>query len=238
MRAFVSALAVASIAGAASAGDPVWINEFLPNPPGSDPADTFIELRGTPNTSFDGFLVNIDTDGGSATGTLNRQDAISGGFDANGLLVVSIADFENPSFTLVLTDTDVSGTGDFDADDDGTIDNLALFGTVFDAINITDSDSDVEYGDDFGGTNFAFIGDEPQLAFRDGITGAWYAVDENGEPNDIFDAAGNLLNAGDFNVDPTVQGFNSFGAQNPFIPAPGALALLGLGGMAAARRRR
>ncbi|WP_424094492.1 hypothetical protein [Moorena producens] len=76
------------------------ISEFQPNPIGSDPALTTFELSGTPGESFEGVIVNIESDpGGSNPGDINNFESVSGTFDSNGLLSVSISDIENPSFT-------------------------------------------------------------------------------------------------------------------------------------------
>ena len=80
------------------------------------------------------------------------------------------------------------------------------------------SDDAVLYGAALGGTDILYNGDEPQLVFRDASVGSFYAVDDNGLPNDVYDISGNLLNAADFDADPTVA---TFGAINPsYTPPP------------------
>jgi MYXO-CTERM domain-containing protein len=228
-------IAAAGIAGLANAN--VIINEFQPNPFGADPATNSIELRGTAGESFSGWLTALDTDPGTATGFVNDSFFISGTFDANGLLVASIGDFENPSFTLVLAQNEITAGTSVDADQDGTIDNISIFGTVFDAVDILDVADDFIYADDFGGTTIAFSGDEPRLAFRDGINLDWYVVNDP-DLGVVIDAFGNEIDPSlFFGGDPLAA--DTFGFVNPtVVPTPAAVALLGMGGLVAGRRRR
>jgi predicted extracellular nuclease len=206
------------------------INEFQPNPTGTDPSTVLLELLGMPGASFSGVLVAIESDAGTANpGDINSFEAISGTFDANGLLTVSISDLENPSFTLALLDSFTGSTAtDIDADNDGTADDLSTFGTVLDAIGIPDSVSDESllYGAQLGGQDFAYTGDEPRLVFRDSATQAWFALNDpdNGE---VFDVTGSDVTPAAFDTDPTA-GTDTFGAANPAFdnsppPPPPAL---------------
>ena len=125
-----------------------------------------------------------------------------------------------------------------DADQDTVIDNPAVFGTVFDAISIPDDAVDSGYyGAQLGGQDFAFSGDEPKLAFRDGTTGDWYAVNDEGNiPENVFDINGNQKPNAGFDMNPEVT---TFGSQNPsFIPEPAAAfsGILGMLGMLMLRR--
>ena len=200
------------------------LSEFEPNPAGTDPTLSTIELFGMPGEDFSGFIVAIESDPGTANpGGVNSFAAVSGTFDANGLLVVQIDDLENPSFTIVLTDTFTGDAStDFDSDDDGTIDqNTSLLGTVFDAIGVSDTSGDdgLLYGDDFGGTNVLYNGQfEPLLVFRDASGGAVYntVTVDFGQPTErvgVFDAAGDEVDASTFDTDPTAG--PTFGAVNP-----------------------
>ncbi len=188
------------------------INEFEPNPNGGDPAMVQFEIKGTPGASFTGFVVSIENDG--IHGGINSSEAVSGTFDGNGLLVVMIADLENPSFTLVLSSA--TPTMDIDSDNDGTVDDLAVFGTIYDAIGIADSNSDaaVLYADQLGGTNFPYTGDEPMLVFRDPDNDAIiYAINDPAVVVHVSD--GSTLPFTDFESDPTVT---TFGMTNISLP--------------------
>lgn len=190
------------------------INEFEPNPVGTDPANVSFELKGTPNVSFSGWILSVESDG--ANGIVDRAASVSGTFDSQGLLVVSIPDLENPSYTVILTSdfTGTVGTTDIDANDDGTVDDTSSLGTIYDALGIPDRVEDEAslYGADLGGEDFAYTGDEPGLVFRDGNTGDWYAVnDPAGE--DVYDIAANAIAASSFDTDPTTG--STFGSANP-----------------------
>ncbi len=197
---------------------PVLISEFLPNPTGTDPATTMLELSGTAGAEFSGVIVNIESDGSSDPGDINSFEAVSGTFDGDGLLTVTIDDIENPSFTVVLADA-FTGTGDtdIDADDDGIADDLSAFGAILDAVGVPDTGGDETflYGGDLGGTDFAFTGDEPRLVFRSGSVGELFAVNDP-DGGLAFNTAGIGFGAGSFDVDPTA-GTDTFGAINPIF---------------------
>ncbi|MEL6574057.1 MAG: choice-of-anchor I family protein, partial [Pseudomonadota bacterium] len=190
--------------------DPILINEFQPNPDGGDPADAAIELKGTPGTDFDVWLFSVESDPGNP-GVVDRAENVTGTFDANGLAVVTVPDLENPSFTYVLA-TDFTGTvgdTDLDTDDDGVADDLSTVGDVLDAIGVPDAAGEPLYATQLGGTDLANVGTtEPSLTFRDGETGEIYSI----FGGTVFDAAGNEVDAAEFDKDPTQT---TFGDINP-----------------------
>jgi hypothetical protein len=204
----------------------VKISEFRPNPSGADPATTQVELSGNAGAVFSGYLVAIES-GSSGAGTVTQAFAVSGTFDANGLLSATVPNFTKPSMTLVLTDSfDPASVGavDIDADDDGTVDDQSAFGEIYDAIGVPGSagDQSTLYGAALGGTDFVSTGDEPQLIFRDGTSGDLYAVNDP-VGDKIFGADGTQRDLADFDRDPT-QG--SFGEENPsYVPPPLTLSI-------------
>ena len=220
-----------SLAAAAVALTPaalaVSINEIQPNPTGGDPSSQQVELLGVAGAFFEGVLLSIESDGSSNQGSVDRLSTISGTFDANGLLVVTIDDLENPSNTLVLLDSFSGGLGDdIDTNDDGMADATGSFGNVLDAIGIADAVGDEAslYGAQLGGADFAFTGDEPQLIFRDAVSLAWFAINDPAG-TDAVDQFGNLVAFNLFDMDPSVA---TFGDINPtLVPVPAALWLFG-----------
>ena len=231
-------LLLTAMTGAATAAG-VFISEFEPNPVGADPDPVSFELMGTPLATFTGAVLSIESDS-STVGSVDRFSAVSGTFDGNGILVLSIPDLENPSFTVVLlegTGADLTGV-DLDTDDDGIADVTTFTGyNLCDALGVPDNTGDEAflYGSQFGGVDFTYTGDEPKLVFRSGSNGDWFAI------NDPADDLVYSLD-GTFSPmpDPSVEA-PTFGAVNPtFDPVPepstallGGLALLGL-----LRRRR
>ncbi|MEM6255563.1 MAG: ExeM/NucH family extracellular endonuclease [Cyanobacteria bacterium P01_D01_bin.156] len=190
------------------------INEFQPNPDGADPADVTFELSGEPSTSFSGWILSVEADF-SPGQTVDRATQVSGTFDSNGLLTVTVPDLENPSFTVILTDTFTGSIGD--------VFDVSLVGTVFDAIGIPDIAGDETnlLGAALGGTDFAFTGAEPELVFRDGTTGDLYAVNNVVSGTQVFDVNGNSIDPANFDINPIVV--DTFGAVNPSLgsaPAP------------------
>jgi hypothetical protein len=194
------------------------INEFEPNPAGADPANSTFELKGTPSAAFDLWILSLENDGYNGT-----VDNVTGTFDANGLAIVTTTDLENPSFTIILTDSFTGTTGDdLDGADDGNLDTSSL-GTILDAVGVSDAiiDDTVLYGSILGGSDILYNGQfEPLTVFRDGTTSDWYntvTVDFSnpGEYIGVFDASGVEVAAGDFDIDPTVG--NTYGSVNPSL---------------------
>ncbi len=222
----------AAMVFAATASADVMISELQPNPPGTDPATQELELSGMAGDMFTGYVLSVDTDF-SPGNTVDRAEMISGTFDSAGLLTVSIADLENPSFTLLVVDTFTGMTGDIlDSNDD-----LMTLGitTVFDAVNTPDSPGDASNSiiSALGvGTDLGFTGGEPELIFRDSITGEFVQLDDD----NVFAQDGTLLGSqADFGL--SIAG--TFGSVNPsVVPEPSTFAMLGVCGLALVSRRR
>jgi hypothetical protein len=234
MKTLFAAAALALVAG--TAGASTLLNEFQPNPDGADPSTQMIELIGTPGAAFNGYLFSLEADNANSA-TVDRKSALTGTFGANGLLTFAIADLENPSFTVVLTDS----TATANLGDELFHDQSAL-GFVYDAISIIDAATDTGIAGLLGGTDFAFTGTEPEWMFRDSVTGKWIAVNDNVAGTGIFDETGTELDAAGFNQPLTGT---TFGAANPTmatpaVPLPASLprVLAAFGGLAALRRRK
>jgi hypothetical protein len=219
------------------------ISEFEPNPAGSDPADTTLELAGgTPSSPFDYWVLSLESDG--YNGTVDRAANVTGNFDASGMAVITVPDLENPSFTVVLTDSfTASLRDDLDPLNDGTLDTSSL-GNILDAVGVSDNANDdiTLYGAALGGSDILFNGQfEPLLVFRDASTGEWFqtVTVDFGEPSEhvgVFAANGGPeLSTSIFDSDPTLG--PTYGSVNPAVPEP-ATALLGLLGLGACFSRR
>jgi hypothetical protein len=195
------------------------INEFEPNPPGSDPSTATVELRGPAGTEFSASILSLESDADGAT--IDRATTVSGIFDTNGLLTVSIPDLENPSFTLLLVYGFSGSIGDsLDLDNDGILD-LNPWNLVLDALGVPDFTSDESrlYGAQLGGKDFSYTGDEPKIVFRDGQTLLWYAI--NDPPGtDAFDINANPVARSLFDIDPAST---TYGRINPTLASPSAV---------------
>lgn len=210
MRLITAALLICSTAvlsSNAAFAQSVLINEFSSNPDGTDPAMVDFELKGSANTAFEGWVISFESDAGDTAGLVDRAALVSGTFDNNGIFSVMIPDLENPSFTVALTSAFTGTVGVT------TVDDVALFGTVYDAIGVPDTASDAStlFGVQLGGADFTYTGAEPELIFRDGTTGELYAV------NDIGGTQVQDINAAQINPDLfDASPFDStFGAVNP-----------------------
>ncbi|KAL7567265.1 hypothetical protein ACA910_016731 [Epithemia clementina (nom. ined.)] len=197
---------------APSGSSDIYINEIEPNPAGDDPATQQVEIRGPPGEPFTQLiLLSVESDSGTSQG---RVDGIytfnNGAFDANGLYTATVSDLENPSFTLILTDSFTGSTStDIDSDNNGTPEDVTTIGTILDAISILDAPTgDLAYAD----TTIAFAG-EPELIFRDGITFEWYYV----ASGTVYNLANEVIDAFEFDQSPSAL---TFGLVNPTRSAP------------------
>lgn len=177
----------------------------------------FIELRGTPRQSFSGYITSLENDGPSGNGMINDVAPASGTFDDKGILIFDVHDLENPSFTVVLSSKKPGEREErMELNNEGQITNPELFGTIFDAIGVSDRPSAESrlFGAHLGGKNLRFIETEPTLIFRDSCTGEWYAVDRvNSIPTHIFDMNGVMINKNDFNSPDVLH--PTLGSTNP-----------------------
>tara|TARA_R110002049_G_scaffold4601_5_gene32562 strand:+ start:780194 stop:780928 length:735 start_codon:yes stop_codon:yes gene_type:complete len=227
MNAISRILAVGAMIVSASTSQAGIFSEFQPDAaPGVDPSTQLFEISGMAGLSFSGSILSIDSDPLQA-GRIERVLDVSGAFDANGLLVVEVADLQNPSFTVALVEGFTGMLGDdLDSDNDGLLDDLASLGTIHDALGIADSidDESFLYGTQLGGQDFSFTGGEPGLVFRDASVGDWFAVSLPADGT-ILDINGNDV-SGQRNFaggDPLVS---SFGVINPgavAVPEPSTL---------------
>lgn len=225
------------------------ISEFQPNPEGTDPATTQIEIWGTAGANFDLTFLTIEAEG-TAAGVIDSFHTFSGTYDSNGLFVTSRNDFENPAFTAFLV-TGFTGalSQDLDTNNDGVLD-ITPWATITDSLNVPDGGS-ITSGDRFYGANgltvptAAGVDDEPISVFRSGSNGDWYGIYETPDTSltyGVYDSAGNLVDPNLFDIDPTVT-TSTYGSINPTLNAiPEPAATLVLGSLAAAglafRRRR
>ena len=220
-------LALAAGLGLAGPAHAQLFNEFRSNPPGTDSAPEFVELTGTPGSSFTGEFLALENDSGGGFGEIQDLTSISDSFDSNGLLTFDSGDIENPSYTLALVGGFTGSDGDdLDTNDDGTID-VTPWTTVFDSISILDAASDTGNAASLGGTEIAFnVNNEPELVFRDSVTEDWYGVGTIGDNTKIEDSSGTAVAASAFDFDPSTG--NTFGAVNATtaVPEPSTYALL------------
>lgn len=204
----------------------VTINEIRIDQPSTDVSEYF-ELFGLGGESLDGLTYIVIGDGAGGSGVVESITDLTGfSTNANGFFLaaedtfdlggtpdlVTTLGFENSDNVTHLLVSGFSGMlqDDVDTDDDGVIDNL-LWGSVVDSVALveTPGSGDLIYSDVTVGPDGDFV---PGHVFRFGDgTGDW-----------------------------TIGGFaagtdDTAGFAN--IPAPGAIALLGLAGLCGRRRR-
>jgi len=228
--------AVAALASAASA-QPV-MNEIYASHTGTDDAE-FIELLGTPGASLDGFaILVVEGEQGSAIGTVDRVYDLTGNvIPGDGYFVLGTSGTANVDFNIgndnalengtetfaLLQYTSLPSVGtDLDTNDDGIMETpFSTYGSLLEAVGIIEDVADITYG---GAPRFGPDGSFfPAGIFRPGDA-----------PNSF--SASTFLDFGDPDGSEGDDNSPTPGGMN--LPTPGSLALLGLGGLVAARRRR
>ena len=202
-----------------SAASTYLISEFEPNPPSNDPSTQQIELSGPAGGTFNGCIWTVDADNITAKGEVDRANNVSGTFDPNGLLLVSIPDLENPSFTIVLSSSTCPSV------DDNVFDTgFNVPGVIYDSIGVPDVAGDeailAQIREALGhppGTDFKFTGDEPKLVFRDASVGNLYAVNDppGGVVTVVKDANGGDIEPVEFSGGDPLE--TTFGVINPTL---------------------
>ncbi|WP_353780237.1 HYR domain-containing protein [Winogradskyella sp. 3972H.M.0a.05] len=197
---------------------PVLISEYQPITIDANVPQT-VEFKGPADESFSGVFVIIDGDNSrNGRGVVTDVIDISGDFNADGILTVSVPNLTNPAHTAVLVNS-FSGTvdvTDIDTDNDGVAEDLSTFGTIiYDAIGVGDGGAccpiSVTYGTDFGGVNLPSIGSIPGAIFREGSIGDFFQISTSS--SNIYDNTGATVDASLFDTTPTLSG--TFGAINP-----------------------
>lgn len=153
------------------------LNEFIVDAlAGVIDRDTTVELRGTPGETFTGHITFLRY---STQIYVDQTNSVSGTFDSNGLLLATIPDGTHPTFTIVLSTAFMGSVNDvLDANNDGAVDDISIFGTVLDAIGIPLDDGAEEthtIGSGLGGVDFKFFAGI-YLVFRDSCFGRLYAA--------------------------------------------------------------
>ena len=198
---------------------PILISEYQPITFDADIPQT-IEFKGPADESFSGVFVIIDGDNSrNGRGVVTDVSNISGDFNSDGILTVTVPNLTNPAHTAVLVSS-FSGTvdvTDIDTDNDGIADDLSSFGTVFDAVGVGDGGAccpvNVTYGTDFGGVNLPSIGSIPGAIFREGSIGDFFQISASN--SNIYDNTGTVIDGTQFNEVPTESG--TYGQINPSI---------------------
>lgn len=214
------------------------INEWEPTDNSGNPPQQNVEVKGIAGATVFLDIFSIDTGGVVLDRTANAQIT----YDGNGLGELTITNLPSSSYTLFLTRGFTSSIGtDLDTNDDGVIDGTP-WAVLFDAVGVPAASGDsFLYGSSSGGVDLTFVGEMPNLIFRDGTSDDWYNTIAS-DNDSVFDVDGDdVLLEGTFDQDPFSP---TFGAVNPSfsaVPEPGsAMVLLSLTvlGVSARRRRR
>lgn len=195
------------------------INELRPNPPSNpDPKKMEVELRGPPGQDFLGWITSLENDDiNDNLGRIDEVEKVSGTFNDRGILVYTMDDIRNPSFTIVLS-SEAPGEEEskMNVDRNGQVLNSHRFGHIYDAVGVPDGaeHEDLLFGENLSGVNLKYIGKQPTLIFRDSCSGEWYAIGRrNGVPFKVFDKFATQLKENEFNTENVL--YPTFGKTNP-----------------------
>lgn len=244
-------VAVLGVAGFAQAGSPFWINEIRVDQGGSD-TDEYFEIQGTPGASLDGlwYIVigdhssdqgaggngsrsgqveyalnltgsSIPADGFFLAATSSFGTVLSGSVDLTASLIFENSD--NVTHMLVRDFTGAQGDALDSGTPDGVID-VTPWSAVIDSISLIENfnppatnQDEFDYSGQFGpgvGPDGNFV---PGHVYRTNDGGSAWGVG-------LFDT---VIGPGPNDT----PGYSN-------VPTPGALALLGVAGLAGTRRRR
>jgi uncharacterized protein len=218
---FLCVLLLCIATGSASAQNHPLINEFVFNHTGSDTFE-YIEIYGAPNTDYSSYtILQIDGDS-TVAGTIDSVFAV-GTSDVKGFWTTGFLDnkLENGTVTLLLVTNFTGALGaDIDIDNNGIID-YAPWGSIVDAVGITDGDvNDKVYANTVLQSGYDGLAAMPGGASRipdgmdtqsvtdwvrndydgaglPGFTGtldAWEAVNTPGSPNQLAKVARIVIN--------------------------------------------
>lgn len=237
MRAATAALALAALAGSASAA--IRINEVRADNPSAD-INEYFELAGLPGESLANHWYIVIGDGTGGSGVVEAVIPLSGSIPTDGYFLaaedthtidpgeidLSLSgagnglNFENDDQYTHLLITGWTGAlnADLDTNDDGVLDSTP-WASVVDSVAFVGEGSDRVYSSTQIGPDPIKLTPWHLYRFPNG-TGGWLF--------DSIDVAANN--------DPSNYTSDTPGTRN--LPSPGAMALLGMGGLLAARRRR
>ena len=193
---------------------PVVEDEGEVTPSSSGSGTQMFEVTGTPGTEFSGFLLVVESDNDDEAGVVEQVEPVSGTFDTNGYLVVTVAAFEEHShtFMLVASFSGAAEVTDLDTNNDGTPDSTSTVGYIYDAIGVPITNDTLLYGAAVGGTDLPYQGGIPSLVFRGTGSGEWFNVVDDA----VYTEDGTDVTSQFADVDLSNP---SFGGDNPFAPA-------------------
>jgi len=218
----VFVIAAAFAAGSASAQ--VQITEIYPGITGEDGTNFWFEVTNTSGANFD-------------TGNLFWDDDSPNQLDGSALDSFVLAPGESAVFLIADDLTDVTDTVNFS----NTITEFeSVWGSVVN-VGITNGGGGLSQNGD--SVNLSFDGGLSfpiSLVFGSGFANSGATIDSTGAPTDSVLGVNGAYQSNSFfndNIGDVNNQYSLIGSPGT-VPAPASVALLGLGGLAAARRRR